>query len=292
VRAGLGAIIGKDREAVAHMRSIVALIGMLAAATLIGGAAFGKDNFDPSGCKTGARDTVYIALGVHVFAVPLGGIDIGDPISPSMKLTRLQPPDPTEPEGCLGNPQQMQSYGAFGSPGRAQKPGVRQQAYPTTDFLELIRLTRPDGEWSGEQSQLSVTDEICKRAQVHEELPDGLAACRYAPKEGWRIEDWAASYIARHDVYATPLGRPFVVNCGQLTFTYAINDCTVAYIVMPELGIMYRFHPFHTEHAIPIDQIIEFDRHLRQQILAALVPNYTWPQSNFPQSESKPEGKP
>jgi hypothetical protein len=104
-----------------------------------------------------------------------------------------------------------------------------------------------------------------------------MTACRVKPTPNFRIEDWGASYIAPADIYETPLGGQFVVNCDPGLFTDGIGYCDVAYLIAPGLGVTYRFQPYLGPSAIPIDRIIEFDKGLRAAIEASLVKEYSWP---------------
>ena len=79
-------------------------------------AAKDQFHYDATVCKDDAKGHLYIALGEYVLAIPFlkNAIYRVDPGSPK---TRRLAPDPTEPEGCPGNPSQQRSYAFyFGSP--------------------------------------------------------------------------------------------------------------------------------------------------------------------------------
>ncbi|HEY6619121.1 MAG TPA: hypothetical protein VIY68_06240 [Steroidobacteraceae bacterium] len=84
-------------------------------------------------------------------------------------------------------------------------------------------------------------------------------------------ENWGASYGARPDVYAAPLGKPFDFDCGPLLLENTISDCNVAYTMAPGLGVGYRFQPYLGRHHIPIDRAFEYDRGLRAAIESTIV---------------------
>jgi hypothetical protein len=228
----------------------------------------------------------YVALGRYVLATSYSKRDayLLDPLRPGN--VGLVQPDPTEPEGCPGNPLQSLSYEfVFGVDvdGRTTFSDS-----PRTERLTLYRtLDRAtpapdDPEWSGADYMLMHWDTVCKAAAEREELSNGLNVCRIKlhwpadPAVEARHENWGASYRARPDVYTTPLGRPFIVDCGPLLFENMISQCDVAYTIMPGLGVSYRFQPYLGQHRIPIDRIIEFDRGLRAAIESLLVKDYQW----------------
>ncbi|MGH7092427.1 MAG: hypothetical protein ACREFB_02690, partial [Stellaceae bacterium] len=161
--------------------------------------------------------------------------------------------------------------------------------------LQLISTRGPDDrapddtEWMGEKFQRGLSKSICRdpttqeRSEgitvIRERLSNGYDACRikHAGIEK-RIEDMTSTYIARSDVYRTPLGRSFIVNCGEFLYENAIDDCSVSYVFRPGLGVTYSFRPYHgSPQILPIDQAIPFDRGLRAAINHVLVPNYPWP---------------
>jgi len=254
------------------------------------GPAWGAaaSTYDPASCKTDAKGKLYIALGRDVLAVPHRGTTVVGQIAPA---ERLQPPDPSEPEGCPGNPQQLGSYAFafFYDPPEVTEDEPGQVHGWGTDLLQLYRTsatdTRRGAEWIGEAGPIDLAQRICQTATSKEELPNGLQVCRknFDGKTS-RPEDWRAAYIAKRDTYATPLGRTFVINCTDGIFSSPVGDCQVAYSFTPDLGIAYRVRPYHGTRRVPIDRIIEFDRGLRAQIEAALVANYPWPDRRDVQS--------
>lgn len=248
-------------------------------------------HYDPSTCKTDAHDKLYIALGRNVLAVSQMGTVVVGQIYPGTGDNRLVPPDPTDRQGCPDNPEQVESYAfAYQLDATLQtKAGIPLEKRPRPDLLQLFRTLKGDAVpsahdalWMGEDLQLGVARSTCEeQATLKERLPNGMMACRIGPKArsatSPRVEDWAASYVAPSDVYKTPLGEKFVVNCNGGLYTRGIGDCKVAYVMRPGLGVSYRFQPYLTPQAIPIENIIEFDRGLRAEIESSLVKNYRWP---------------
>jgi hypothetical protein len=249
--------------------------------------AMAKDgfHFDAAACKMDAKGHLYIALGRYVLAVPFSEdrTYLLDSVPASAK--RLAP-DPTEPEGCPGNPTQQRSFGFyFPAPlTDADGPSSKSVDREAPTRLTLYEVWKPNPnadqdhpEWSGESLTDSVVRSRCDRASVRERLPGGLNACRIQPVDKSRVEDWAASYIADPSVYATPLGRPFMVDCGPRLYSHGISHCNVAYSLARGLAVGYEFQPYLGQSRIPIDHIIEFDRKIRAQIDVAIVKEFLWP---------------
>jgi hypothetical protein len=250
--------------------------------------------YEPSTCKTDAQGKLYIALGTNVLAVPTSGAVVvaryGD--------NWLQPPDPAEPIGCPRNPEQLSGY-AFPYAYNAsvgKESGSFPNSHLQADLLQLINIPGSSGapspndtEWGAELSGQKFAMQICSGdaisghasegwAIIHEELASGLAACRL--KHGdleKRTEDMRAAYIAHSNIYQTPLGRPFVVNCSDQLYTISVGHCDVDYVFGPGLAVNYQFQPHRGQRVIHIDQVFDFDRGLRAAISAALVKNYRWP---------------
>jgi hypothetical protein len=256
-------------------------------------------HYDPVACKSETHGRFYIALSRNVLAVPhtQGSLMFG-PIYPRSTLKRYSPPDPAQPEGCPNNPLQLESfaYEYWIDSVRSAKSGAPPDKTRRPDALELIRIPddKPDlspqgaewGEWegppwAGEQFRLGDARRGCEKAAIREQVPNGMTACRIRlstqyPELNERIENWAVSYVAAPETYKAPLGERFVVNCGPLVFRDTISHCEVGYVIMPQIGITYRFQPYRGSHPIPIDDVIDFDRGLRATIEASLVRDYPW----------------
>lgn len=245
-------------------------------------AAEERHEYDPATCKSDAQGKLYIALGHYVLATPYSkksGVYMRDPLRPGN--IGLVAPDPTEPVGCPDNPLQSWSYEfIYALPAIGAGTGSDN---PQADRLTLYRTSdspspRPDDpEWAGADLLLMEWNSSCKLAAVREELPSGLTACLIRVKEpDTRKENWGGAYRAHADVYTTPLGKPFIVECGPMLFENAISHCTVAYTMMPGLGVGYWFQPYLGPHHIAIDSVIEYNRGLRTAIEGMVIKDYAW----------------
>jgi hypothetical protein len=239
--------------------------------------------FDPTTCKH-ASESFYVALGRYVFATPSPAkASLGvDPVAES-KLLKV--PDPNDPVGCFDNPLQSNSHAllntmAFG----VSVAGYSNLLVPKVLTLYNLRRGSSPGEgkpaeWPGEVMEQHIVERVCRTATVRENLANGLVACRIKPVNppNARPEDWTASYTTSPEVYTTPLGKPFIINCGP-GLRDGIDQCDVAYAINPGVGVSYQFQPFRGRHPIPIDQAIAYDKSLRDSIERALVKGYPWPE--------------
>jgi hypothetical protein len=229
--------------------------------------------YDSATCKGDVSNKFFIALGRNVLAVP--HTDDAVMLNPSYPgarpvndLPKYVPPDTTK--GCSGNPLQLDGFAYLGWIDHMRRAGgiaLQQTAKP--DFFELIRLddedsefASRDGEWSaprwmGERLLFDLARYACDKAFIREELNNGLVACRVKPsitKYGMdKVQNWGASYVALPDVYKAPLGERFLVFCDPGLFSHPIGFCAVTYVFIQQVGIVYRFQPYLTPNAIPID---------------------------------------
>jgi hypothetical protein len=217
-------------------------------------AALGEDNghFE-SGCKSGAPDKVYIALGPNVLAIRAkSNPPVASPLYPEAGHRALTPPDPSEPTGCFGNPRQLSNFGG-------------------PDYLMIALKPGPDGQWIGETSNLQTAKYLCDRSDTHEEFPEGVTACRIRLRSDPNPDHWSVTFIAHDDFYQTPLGHPFTVHCGPLPWA----QCDVAYTYKYRLNLSFRYH-FQSD-PVSIREIVDRDREARDRIAAELVADYPWP---------------
>lgn len=249
--------------------------------------------YEPSACKTDAHGKLYVGLGQYVFAVPSTSVPLVGELYGGMP--RLAPPDPWEQEGCPLNPRQLESY-AFGyahmrtdndAPGRVVN--VRSGAL----LVQLIRTNSTSGlslptdpPWMGETGRLNLAEEVCAKATRRDIVSNGIVACRYdLSRKDLAVEDWLTVYYSSPDTYGTPLGKPFVVNCGNMSFTLG-GECNVGYSVLPELGVTYRFATTKGTTA-QIGEILDFDRGLRSLIKQMRIDPYKWAAGG----QDKPTGR-
>jgi hypothetical protein len=230
--------------------------------------------YDPEGCKNDAQGKVYIAIGRNVFAFATTGTVIVAEYGNALPT----PSDPSDALGCPGNPAQVSNYSfpyAYDAPAEKKSSGFPN--LPQADVLRLISL--------GNNVEFLLADDLDQRDErlevkrapsgctIREQLPSGFIACRMKQASA---QDMPAIYIARPDTYQTPLGQPFVVNCGDQADKIPTGRCDVDYMFAPGLGVNYQFHTAQDSKALPIDQVIAFDRGLRAAINATLVKNYHW----------------
>jgi len=151
--------------------------------------------YDPTTCKSDAHGKFYVALGRYVLTTPYSkhGIYMRDSLRTGD--IGLVAPNPTEPEGCPGNPLQSWSYEfiytlpAIGAGANGAGTGSDN---PQADRMTLYRTLREspsphpnDPDWGGADLLLLEWDTECKAADIHEELPNGLSACLIRPTEGY-----------------------------------------------------------------------------------------------------------
>jgi hypothetical protein len=231
-------------------------------------------DYNPEACKTDAQGKVYIAIGRNVFAFATTGTYI----VAQYGNTLPKPPDPADEVGCPGNPAQLSDYSfPYAYDTSTEKKSGRFSNLPQADVLRLISLgDNPEFLLADDLDQPTAKFEV-KRAPsgctIREQLPSGFIACRMKQASA---QDMQAIYIARADTYQTPLGQPFVVNCSDQTDKIPAGQCSVDYMFAPGLGVNYQFHTAQDSKALPIDQVIAFDRGLRAAINATLVKNYRW----------------
>jgi hypothetical protein len=217
------------------------------------------DYHAPPKCKSGSLEHIYYSVGETVLAYPYVELTYISPLEPSLLR---DVPDPNDELGCLGNPFQMQSL-AFGT---KQLRGE----------LFWNWRPRPDDNWNTYGVRL--LELMCKDATIVENLPIGLKACRVKPTNPPDLpkEVWPVSYVADHEKYTTPTGKPFVVNCDGGAFILR-DPCTVGYSLRPDLGISYTFDPYKKSTPLPVDQIFDEDRKFQETFKSFVVKEFKWP---------------
>lgn len=262
-------------------KTLSIILCVLIAIACLAVQANAKDEFryDWGKCKTDVRGDVYVAFGDRVLRFPWSDSRIYfiDSLSPNEQRT---PPDSSEEVGCQGNPLQVRMFGAL--TGSLWIVKDDEPVTPITLYWNWRPRAHTDAKnsvWRGEDIGLDMLRLMCERATTTEILLNGLKACRLKPTNppDARVEDWAANYSTDPNTYATPLGHPLVARCGPTIFSTPIDDCQVAYAITTELGVAYRFHPYHGAHPFPLDKLLSFDRSLQEHISAATVHDYKWP---------------
>jgi hypothetical protein len=232
--------------------------------------------YDPSSCKTDAEGMVYFALGREVFRRPFqGSMSIGGMLAEE-RAALPPPPDPSEPEGCPGNPVWGRSFSIDYEHLPADPNAYRQQT-PFRASINFIALRESDWDsvydaatWG---NQLSYERDFDRRKHDYdscETLPSGLIDCR-VPESDRTREFWSATFQAEPDIYSAPFGRPFTVSC--LTWpVVARQDCNVSYNYTRSTRIAYHFDL----NDLPPAEFISFDRGLREKIESMRVRDYRW----------------
>ncbi|HEY1503230.1 MAG TPA: hypothetical protein VGF92_02965 [Stellaceae bacterium] len=256
-------------------RTATALLGASLLSVNIVPSSAAEVHYDPALCKADAGEKFFIALDRNVLAVgrPNSGAVIGN-IDPSMHIKRLAPPDPLGQEGCPNNPMQLLNYTYFAY-------GIPSPNKGKLWMAERLKLISDDPQtstpWAWELSEEVRAKSTCARAAIHERIANGMDACRIRPKQDAAVEDWAADYVAPLDLYMTPTGRQFVVECDPAIRRTGVAWCNVGYRLRPGLNITYAFEPYHGLGPIPIDAIIAFDHALRNEIEGLAIKQYPWP---------------
>lgn len=227
--------------------------------------------YDPAACATDPEGMVYIALGRIVLRLPMEQSLMTDRLEPYWPERMISPPDPSEPEGCPGNPSQQRSLGFMYAYEAILKNKFDPNMTGRPNLLRLISAA-PDA-WGLQLSTEKRFEAQCRRRGERRKLPNGLTACHVQPDDKTiPIEHWGVTYRADPEVYSAPFGRPFVVDCWP-GVRPELLECHVTYKLYETLNVAYRFWPKN----IPIDQIIEFDSGLREKIAASRIVDFMWP---------------
>lgn len=229
--------------------------------------------YDSSSCTPDAEGMVYVALGETVFRWPEEELSLVGAVPPSQMAALPKSPDPSQPEGCPGNPIRganfsfLYRYDALLAAKRGQQ---NPTPYPVgaPESLRLIAAS-PDS-WGTQPSNERMFLHVCDEWEIKEVLPNGLIACSAPPDDKTKPRNtWATFYQALPDVYGVPFDRPFVVKC---LYIVTVMQCNVIYKLYRTVNITYQFW----RGRLPISQIIEFDRGLRKRLESHRVPNFIW----------------
>jgi hypothetical protein len=230
----------------------------------IAGAALGAAQpraqqlqYDSSSCHPDAAGLVYIALGREVFRWPQEELTLIRDLPPELRAEALQPPDPSEQEGCPGNPIQAAGFDFVYRPGDLPTRGIPER-------LELI-AARPDF-WGLQKNAEQHFLRTCERWHEREETGYGFVACAVPPSPPRLREQWATHYQAKLEIYRAPFDRPFTVLCS-----YEIV-CDIEYKLYETVNIAYSFR----RDRVPISEVIDFDRSLRSRIERSRVSDFQW----------------
>jgi hypothetical protein len=208
---------------------------------------------------------IYIALGEMVFKWPRQDPIMIAEVTPEQRARLPIPPRPTDPVGCPGHPLQLAGfYGLYQYQAILENRQDPQIPSYVPEQLELVATT-PDDQSTQDLGEGLLRVE-CGLAEAVKKRVDDFDACLIPQKQG---APETGVYVARSDIYVTPLGRPFVFHCSPVINTAL---CDVSYKFYPTLNVVYSFRPSR----IPIVELIAFDRALRALIEGRRLPAFHW----------------
>jgi hypothetical protein len=246
-----------------------ALAAVVVGVPLAESASADEFEYDSSHCTPDAKGFVYLEIGREVFRWPQEELTVIGDLPPELKAAAPQPPDPDEPEGCPGHPIQGRSF-SFAYSYKAILENTANPTYPpgAPSLLRLFSVT--EDYWGLQPSTEQAFHSTCDRWQIRVQLPEGLTGCK-VPTTDSQIppEEWATYYEASSTEYTAPFGRPFIVSCHGAV---RIMLCNVRYKLLPTVNMRYEFEL----RRIPIEQIISYDRSLRDRVFSALVRDHSW----------------
>jgi hypothetical protein len=207
----------------------------------------------------------YIALGEMVFKWPKHDPIMINEVIPEQRAKLPIPPRPSDPIGCPGHPLQLAGFDGLYQY-QAVLENRQNPQIPSSVPEQLTLVAAAPDFWGTQDLGEGLLRLECGLAVAVKKQVDGFDACLIPQKQG---APETGVYVARPDIYAAPLGRPFVFHCSP-----AINTalCDVSYKLYPTLNVAYRFRPSR----IPIAELISFDRGLRALIEARRVPDFHW----------------
>jgi len=224
-----------------------------------------EDVYDPTACRTDTHRMVYVALGRSVFRWSVDELPVITKLDQNRQTEAPTPPDPSEPEGCPGNPVRalmvgltIRYGGVAGSESREPRNiGVALSAV-SPNFWGMQLLTE------------NAFEDTCDKWNLRNVLPEGLIACtRPSSNVAVPPSEWATRYRADPDTYSSPYGRPFLITCIPTN----IYRCDVRYKLFDTVNLSYRFW----RKDIPIAKAIEVDRIIRLEATTAVVSDFKWP---------------
>ncbi|OEC33664.1 hypothetical protein SAMN05216600_11910 [Pseudomonas cuatrocienegasensis] len=236
--------------------------------------------FEPEKCpEPDPEGKAYLSLGEAVLRVPLRTLNITSAPLPDWPLPT--PPDASQPPGCSGHPLAKQGV----MTDFAITAWLRDRKQPSTSQLRSIGLSRARRDsyerpgWF--QSAENYYALACERRPKRVSLSNGLQGCLVTdgPENDYVGRKEVGVYRADPKAYEMPLGQTFIVDCMPDIPAGAV--CDVDYKVLPTVNLRYRFNT----KFIPLEEVIEFDRMLREQIEQAVVTDYKWQDDNAGQED-------
>lgn len=86
-------------------------------------------------------------------------------------------------------------------------------------------------------------------------------------------EKWSVYFSSEGSDYRTPLGRSYYASCISWV-SLRFRECSAVYNYSDYLKVAYRFWL----EKIPSEEIIAFDKGLREKIESMQVQGYPWPE--------------
>lgn len=220
---------------------------------------------DPASCPSpDPEGKAYIAVGTAVLRLPVRELVISD--DPPAWVTFPRPPQPEEPRGCKGNPlPQLTLIQAFQFEAWQAKTSRRSP-------LTQLRLIGALPAYYGLRLDQAHT-QSCRLLPGRIRLGNGLEGCIPLRKPSDRHVAGSGSYQAPHSVYPLPMGQLFTASCIPSAGGLKVK-CTVSYRLEENLAVSYEFDT----DDLPLENLMDFDRQLSADIMAAIVHEYPWPQ--------------
>ncbi len=223
-------------------------------------------SYDPKSCDDEKNiDFIFLAIRHHVFRVKFDDkliVRFIERIAPEDRSAVPIPPHKNMPEGCFGNPIQVDRFNV-------------------DDFR--LADTRHSGEPASNQY---MWDTISKFDTAQCGKDGAFFYCRQftpSPTNASTppVSEVAAVYKADPAVYTTPDGSPFIIYCdfagGQrCRYNYKLFDNVVVSHGFTRFEWLSERYDNGGQYAHSIESQIESDKKLRKAILKMVVKDYPW----------------
>lgn len=228
--------------------------------------------YNPSSCKRDADGMVYFAAGRTVFRVPYEKLLYIRGMGDQERAALPKRTDPSEPEGCPGNP-------LWGGSFRVQFDYAvslpSEQASKKTGALTVNIVARPPGD-TGRYDHANIEFEHVRlklKGACDEEAP-GFVACKYPSKKKNQAKELDLTvYQAKPELYKSPKGLPFAVSCTSLRgLNETERECSVNYNLDDQVSIFYKFY----RSKISIEEVVSYDKAVQRFIEEITAKNYHW----------------
>jgi len=252
-----------------HRRHAAALA--LAVACLLAAspqASADQLRYDPDTCPTEAQDKVYIRFATGIaFGSPADALQyLHDSFEP-----RPEPPDPSAPEGCPGNPI-ITHWATVGFSFEVPLEADGSEPRRITTFVKLsgpkARSFRPGTNYLFLQNSVFHLSEVSRKLGRCEEAPEGWEVC-YRPWSGRpHHTENGAQYIALAGRHPLRSGVPLAVGCDPPLPWNGARLCHLDYRPLPRVYLALNF----IDKEIPIEDIFAFDNAVVAWLEGSRVP--------------------